>query len=162
MDEKKSQQEKERSKFGSKGTLLALIAFCVVLVAFFVLYQQFAPKKITEDRPSSSGSPLTSAEPSPFYEKKVTVIIRIPDREDRTVILETNAKSLRAALEENDLIAGEEGQFGLYVKTVDGVTADESKQQFWSFTKDGAMLEVGVDYVEIADGEQYEISLAVW
>ena len=47
------------------------------------------------------------------------------------------------------------------VLTVDGETADEAAQEWWCFTKDGEMLMTGVDDTMIADGEQYEVKLAV-
>ncbi len=164
----------EEKKTNKKGLLIGLAAFLVVLALFFVIYKLYSPKKITED-PIPTKTPVTTLSPdstenpqstpestAPVFEKTVTVKIVFGDQTEKTVVLETNAKSLRRALEEKNLISGTEGQFGLYVTMVDGVTADESKHEFWSFTKGGEMLEVGVDYVEIADGEQYEISLQVW
>ena len=50
-------------------------------------------------------------------------------------------------------------EYGLYVLTVDGETADEGAQQWWCFTKGGEMLMTGVDDTMIADGESYEITL---
>ena len=71
----------------------------------------------------------------------------------------TDAANLRGALEQEDLIQGDESQYGLYVKTVDGETADESLQQWWCFSRGGEMLMTGVDDTPIADGEHYEIVL---
>ena len=73
--------------------------------------------------------------------------------------LATDAENLRGALEERQLIAGDESEYGLFVKTVDGETADDAVQQWWCFTKDGEMLMTGVDDTMIADGEHYEITL---
>ena len=71
----------------------------------------------------------------------------------------TDAENLRGALEEQKLIEGTESEYGLYVLTVDGETADEGAQQWWCFTKGGEMLMTGVDDTMIADGESYEITL---
>ena len=43
--------------------------------------------------------------------------------------------------------------------TVNGVTVDDSKQQWWCFTQDGEMLMTGVDTTPIADGDHFEITL---
>ena len=43
--------------------------------------------------------------------------------------------------------------------TVDGVTADEAKQQWWCFTKGGETLMSGVDTTPIEDGDCCEITL---
>ena len=72
---------------------------------------------------------------------------------------EARARDLRGALEEQKLIAGDESEFGLYVRTVNGYTADDSKQEWWMFTRNGESLMTGVDATPIADGEQYEIAL---
>ena len=66
---------------------------------------------------------------------------------------------LAGALEQAALIAGEEGEYGLFVKTVDGVTANDANQEWWCFTKGGETLETGVDSTPIADGDTFEITL---
>lgn len=73
--------------------------------------------------------------------------------------ISTEAINLRKALEQENLIAGDESEYGLFVKTVDGETADESQQQWWCFTRDGETLMTGVDSTEIVDGDHYEIVL---
>lgn len=73
--------------------------------------------------------------------------------------ISTEALNLRKALEQENLIAGDESEYGLFVKTVDGETADESQQQWWCFTRDGETLMTGVDSTEIVDGDHYEIVL---
>lgn len=73
--------------------------------------------------------------------------------------ISTDAEFLRGALEEQKLIQGEESQYGLFVTTVNGVTADESQQQWWCFTKGGEALMTGVDSTPIANGDAFEITL---
>ena len=73
--------------------------------------------------------------------------------------ISTDAENLRAALEPEGLIQGQESEFGRYVLTVDGETADEDLQQWWCITKSGGQLMTGVDDTVIADGEQYEFTL---
>lgn len=77
----------------------------------------------------------------------------------RTLDIATDAEYLRGALEEKGLIQGEESEYGLFVKTVDGYTADDSKQEWWCFTKNGGNLETGVDTTPIEDGDKFEITL---
>ena len=68
-----------------------------------------------------------------------------------------SSKNLRQALEGAGLIAGEEAQYGLYVKVVDGITADyDVDQSWWGLYKDGEMLMTGVDTTPIADGDHFE------
>ena len=91
--------------------------------------------------------------------KKLVVTVVHGDGSSKDFPLATDAENLRGALEERQLIAGDESEYGLFVKTVDGETADDAVQQWWCFTKDGEMLMTGVDDTMIADGEHYEITL---
>lgn len=67
---------------------------------------------------------------------------------DKTVVGE--------ALQELGLIDGEEGMYGLYVKTVCGETVDYDKDgKYWAFYIDGEMATSGVDMTEIIPGATY-------
>ena len=100
----------------------------------------------------------TQAEPQAGT-KTITVQIIVDGQDTVTKSITTDAAYLREALEEEKLIAGEESQYGLFVKTVNGVTVDDAKQQWWCFTKGGADLFTGVDATPIADGDTFEITL---
>lgn len=76
--------------------------------------------------------------------------------------IRTDSENLRGALEQKGLIAGDEGPYGLFVTQIDGETADDSQRQWWCFTKDGEMLNTGVDDTMIADGEHYEAFIDVY
>lgn len=93
--------------------------------------------------------------------KTISVTILHGEDVQRTFRIQTDAEYLRGALEEQSppLIAGEENSLGLFVKTVDGVTADDSRQEWWCFTKDGETLFTGVDETPVADGDAFEIAL---
>ena len=91
--------------------------------------------------------------------KKLTVTVVHGDGSSKDFSIATDAETLRAALEEQSLIEGTESEYGLYVLTVDGETADESVQQWWCITKGGEEHFFGVDDTVIQDGEQYEFTL---
>ena len=92
-------------------------------------------------------------------DKDLTVTVVHGDGSSKEISVSTDAENLRDALEPEGIIAGEESEFGLFVKTVDGETADDAQQQWWAVSKDGAMAETGVDSIVIADGESYEFTL---
>ena len=72
--------------------------------------------------------------------------------------ISTDKQTVGEALLEQGLISGDVGDYGLYVKTVDGMTADyDADGLYWAFYKSGEYLMTGVDTTEIADGEQYEL-----
>ena len=121
--------------------ILAVVLLLAVAAAAVLLYLHFSPK------------PVEGA-------KTVTVTVVHGDESTREFTIHTDAETLRGALEQEKLIEGTESEWGLYVLTVDGETADEAQQQWWCFN-DGAgnMLETGVDSTMIQDGDSYEIVL---
>lgn len=75
-----------------------------------------------------------------------------------TFTVKTDKTILGEALQSNGLIEGEEGTFGLYIKKVNGITADyDVDGSYWGFYKNGEYMMVGVDSCEFADGEHYEL-----
>lgn len=93
--------------------------------------------------------------------KTVTVNIDHLTGDDAAYTLTTDAEYLRAALEERELIGGVEGDYGLWVTTVDGETADETQQQWWGYDVNGTMAEYGVDGQIVTDGDVYDFTLHV-
>lgn len=93
------------------------------------------------------------------FDKTIIIEVIKENNTSKEVVIETNAKTLREACDEKNLIDGTESEYGLFVLTVDGITADESKQQWWSITKNKETLNTGVDSTVIADGEHYEFTL---
>ncbi len=91
--------------------------------------------------------------------KTIRIQVMVSDTDTREYTLHTDEEYLRGALEEENLISGSESEYGLFVTTVDGVTADDSLQQWWCFTKGGEALNTGVDSTPIQDGDQFEITL---
>ena len=65
------------------------------------------------------------------------------------------------ALDEQKLIEGTESEYGIYIKTVDGITANEENQEWWCITKGGETLFTGADTTPIADGDHFELTLTV-
>lgn len=70
--------------------------------------------------------------------------------------VKTDAETVGEALQSAGLIAGEEGPYGLYVKTVDGVTLDWDKDgKYWAFYINGEMAMTGVDGTSVTAGATY-------
>ena len=92
-------------------------------------------------------------------QKHITVNVVDAQQQSTSFDIDTDAEMLRGALDGQNLIAGDESGSGLFVKTVNGITADDAKQEWWCFTKDGADVMTGVDSTPIADGDHFEITL---
>lgn len=74
------------------------------------------------------------------------------------VTVNTDAATVGEALEALGLIQGEEGAYGLYVETVNGITADyDADKTYWAFYIDGEYAMTGVDATEVTGGSVYEL-----
>ncbi len=91
--------------------------------------------------------------------KSITVTVVHGDESKKEFKYKTDAEYLSEVLLEKKLIEGETGQYGLFVTTVDGEKADDSKQQWWGYTVNGEMAMVGVDQQPVTDGDAYEFTL---
>ena len=70
--------------------------------------------------------------------------------------INTDKKIVGEALVDLGLIKGDEGPYGLYVKEVNGISADYDKDGvYWAFYIDGEYAPTGVDMTEIETGKAY-------
>ncbi len=75
-----------------------------------------------------------------------------------TFHVNTDETVVGKALLAHGVISGDEGPYGLYVKTVNGMLADyDVNASYWSFCKDGEMMMTGVDMTDIENGAHYEM-----
>jgi hypothetical protein len=73
-----------------------------------------------------------------------------------TFTIHTDADMVGDALIAHGLIAGDDSQYGLYVKTVNGMLSDwDVDQTYWAFYINGGYGMSGVDTTPIAEGEVY-------
>lgn len=90
-----------------------------------------------------------------------TVIVTVKaEGKEVSFIIHTEKTNLGDALLEHNLIEGEQSEFGLYIKKVNGMLADyDVDQTYWGFYKGGEMMMVGVSAAEFASGDSYELVL---
>jgi len=70
--------------------------------------------------------------------------------------IHTDKTTVGEALLALDLIAGDKGPYGLYVKTVVGITVDYNKDgKYWAFYQGDTYATSGVDTTEISEGATY-------
>lgn len=90
-------------------------------------------------------------------EKTLSVEVKA---EDKSVLftIHTDKKTVGEALLEHKLIDGDEGPYGLYVKVVNGITADfDEDQTYWAFYIDGELAMTGVDMTDIDESATYRL-----
>ncbi len=89
--------------------------------------------------------------------KTIKVEVRAEEK-SVTFTINTDKEALGDALIEHELVSGEMGDFGLYIKVVNGITADyDIDQSYWAFSQNGEYMMTGVDGTDISGGEHYEL-----
>ena len=123
--------------------VFAVIAAAVLVLSLFTL------SACSKADPADNGSSSVAA-----VQKNVTFKIIFEDGKEKTVELKTEKSTLAEALVEAGIIEYKDD--GLYT-TIDGVTADFSKDgAWWCITKGGEMTNYGLNDLKISDGETYE------
>ena len=78
------------------------------------------------------------------------------DGQETVYQINTDQATVGDALTELGLIDGEDSEYGLYVKTVDGITVDyDTDGKYWAFYVDGEYAQSGVDSTEVTAGSEY-------
>lgn len=91
---------------------------------------------------------------------KITVIVVDADGNETNFVVSTDKETVGDALLEQNLIEGEEGDYGLYVKTVNGITADyDTDKTYWAFYVNGEYASTGVDSTPVNEGDTYEFKV---
>ena len=141
-----------------KKTLSLVLAF--VLIAALALTgcsgtpaETTAPAETTE-APQSAGQATVLGEGAKVFE------LTIVDKDGNTHLYEihTDEEMVGYALLANELIEGEEGPYGMYIKSVLGQVLDYDKDgMYWSFYVNGEYALTGVDQTPITEGESYQL-----
>ena len=124
----------------NKRTGLAALLLVLLLAGFGMLY--------TQTRPETTEG-----------EKTIHISVIHADKKQADFIYQTDAEYLGEVLLTENLVSGENGQYGLFITTVDGETADSSRQQWWCITKDGEKLTTSADTAPITDGDAFALTL---
>lgn len=88
-----------------------------------------------------------------------TVAVEV-QAEEKTVIftIKTDKQTVGDALSEHNLIDGDQGEYGLYIKAVNGITADFNvDKSYWAFYVNGEYATSGVDATKIEKGAKYQL-----
>ncbi|MCM1155024.1 MAG: DUF4430 domain-containing protein [Roseburia sp.] len=78
------------------------------------------------------------------------------DGNETAFTIHTDKETVGEALLELGLIVGDESEYGLYVKTVNGITADyDTDGTYWAFYINGEYAQTGVDSTAVTAGADY-------
>ena len=131
--------------------------FCFVLVVA-MLFCACTKNKVSPEGRWADAVYLNDTE---FGEGSKTVNVTVKAGDDEvTFTIHSDERYLGDALLEHGLIDGDKGEFGIYIKKVNGILADyDIDKTYWGFYKSGEMMMVGVSGAEFADGDSYELVL---
>ncbi len=134
---------------------------CIVLIAAIALFTTACNDNKTDDTTTTTNGAVSTTEVS-----KATILgkgetkfnFTVTDLEGNETVFEINTdkKTVGEALLELELIAGEQGNPGFYVKTVNGITLDYDKDgAYWAFYVNGEYATNGVDTTDLIAGTSY-------
>ena len=87
----------------------------------------------------------------------ITFIVIDADGKETTFEIDTEQEFLRGALEEKELIKGDESEYGLMVNEVNGIKADYTADgAYWALYIGEEYAMTGVDTTPITDGQTYK------
>ncbi len=135
-----------KTESNSKKIILGLVALAALIAVFAGAYALLREKPV---------------------EGAKTFTVEVVDHEQKSVTYtgHTDAEYLRQALEEleNFELKGLEDDYGLYVLTVNGVTADfDADSAYWGFYVNGEVCNYGVDTQPVEDGDTFRIVYEVY
>ena len=111
------------------------------------------PAATTEAATTEAAAATEVGEGSTSFAFQVT----FADGSQQDYTVKTDSTVVGEALQDAGLIAGEESEYGLYVKTVAGQTLDyDADGMYWAFYVNGEYATSGVDTTDIDAGSTYE------
>lgn len=125
---------------------MLLLLLCFVLIAAVALMAMACNQSSIEDENKEA--------------KSFTFIVVDADGEETTFSITSKKRMVGDALMEANLIEGEEGPYGIYVKKVIGITADyDVTGTYWAFYINDEYALTGVDETEVVDGATYSFKV---
>ena len=146
-------------RFMNNRKLKSLLLCMMLIVAMaFTTVGCNTKKKDSAGQSEAVTQETTESTVEVLGEGKTMFLFTVVDKDGNETNFEihTDKEIVGEALLDLELIAGDDGEFGLYVKTVNGITADyDVDQTYWAFYVDGEYAMSGVDATTIEDGMTY-------
>lgn len=150
-----------QKKCGNRKILFRsrLYLCCMALIVAMALFTAGCGKK-GDDVPSGAGQTIGTVheDGSSLGEGSTKFGLTVVDKDGNETRLEihTDKETVGEALLELELIAGDDSQYGLFVKTVNGITADyDTDGVYWAFYVNGEYAASGVDSTSVTADADY-------
>ena len=145
-------------KIVSSVSVLALLLMCLLVGCGQTEPAKTEPLNAEEGLPGVWADATYTADTTLGEGSTTLSVVVSAEGKSITFTINTNQKTVGAALLENNLIEGDQGDYGLYVKKVNGMLADyDVDQTYWAFYENDAYASAGVDTTNITAGVTYKL-----
>ena len=152
----------KKRMYGSVASLLLVLAMMLAVIGCGINKEtpesQVATETVTTTETVVTTEGAATAEVTVLGEGTKKFAFTVVDKEGNEANFEiaTDKETVGEALLELELIKGDEGAYGLYVKEVNGITADyDVDKTYWAFYVNGEYATAGVDATAIEEGVSY-------
>ena len=137
-------------------------SFSRVLTVLLAIFMIFALTACADVDKTGDWETATYVRDTEFGKGAKTVTVKVAaDGQELTFTLHTDKENLEDALVEHNLIDGDVGAYGMYIKMVNGIVADyDTDKSYWAITKSSETTS-GAKATLISDGDTYEITKTV-
>lgn len=114
----------------------------------------------TSAEPADSSAPAADVTEVGEGKTRFTFTVTDKDGAETVFAVKTDKETVGDALVELGLIEGEESTYGLYVKKVNGITADyDTDKTYWAFYVNGEYATAGVDSTPVEANAVYSFKV---
>ena len=132
----------------------------LVLLALLVANAQFA---VSCSDKTNTPSENVISETKDVGEGDRHFTLSVVDADGNTALfnVSTNAETVGKALIDLGIVKGDDGQYGLYIKEVNGIIADYDKDKtYWAFYEGDEYAMNGIESTEITEGASYKLAIS--
>lgn len=147
-----------RMRAGKKK--LTSLLLCMMLIVAMALCTTGCNENKNQE--SQQSSETIQSQGGVLGEGKTVINFTVVDKDGNETKFEihTDKETVGEALLEHNLIAGDQSEYGLYVKTVNGITADyDVDKTYWAFYINGEYAQTGVDSTKVTAGDSYSFKV---
>lgn len=144
--------EAKVTKTSKKSGIAKAVLVAVVLVLVTMLFGCSNQAKVSQNTPTENATVA-----------KKNITIEVVDSSEKSTVYDvsTEAEFLRGAMDDAEGLeySGEEGAYGMMVKTVNGELADyNTNGAYWAFNVNGAYCNHGIDTQPVNNGDEFVIA----
>ena len=139
-----------------------LVIFTVIISSTVLFITGCSNNKASNNNEKIEVSDVTIPESNVLGEGDTKFVITVTDKDgnEENFEIHTDKTTVGEALLDLDFISGDNGQYGIYVKTVNGITVDYDKDgAYWAFYVNGEYATSGVDTINITEGDTYSFKV---